>query len=33
MSLAHGTSLAAIAVDPKAFRRLPQLTGAPHAYT
>lgn len=32
MSLAHETSLSALAIDPKAFRRLPELTGAPHAF-
>jgi cyclopropane-fatty-acyl-phospholipid synthase len=32
MSLAHETSLRALAIDPKAFRRLPALTGAPRAF-
>ena len=32
MSLAHETSLSALAFDPKAFRRLPELTGAPRAF-
>jgi len=32
MSLAHETSLRALAIDPKAFGRLPQLTGAPRAF-
>jgi cyclopropane-fatty-acyl-phospholipid synthase len=32
MSLAHETSLRALAIDPKAFRRLPELTGAPRAF-
>src|SRR3954447_22922817 len=32
MSLAHETSLRALAIDPKAFQRLPALTGAPRAF-
>ncbi|MFC3070092.1 SAM-dependent methyltransferase [Phenylobacterium soli] len=32
MSLAHETSLSALAIDPKAFRRLPELIDAPHAF-
>ena len=32
MSLAQETSLRALAFDPKAFRRLPQLIGAPRAF-
>jgi cyclopropane-fatty-acyl-phospholipid synthase len=32
MSLAHETSLRALAIDPKAFRRLPALSGAPRAF-
>lgn len=32
MSLAHETSLRTLAIDPKAFRRLPELTGAPRAF-
>jgi cyclopropane-fatty-acyl-phospholipid synthase len=32
MSLAHETSLRALAIDPKAFRSLPALTGAPRAF-
>jgi cyclopropane-fatty-acyl-phospholipid synthase len=32
MSLAHETSLRALAIDPKAFGRLPALTGAPRAF-
>lgn len=32
MSLAHETSLRALAIDPKAFKRLPELIGAPRAF-
>jgi cyclopropane-fatty-acyl-phospholipid synthase len=32
MSLAHETSLSHVAFDPKAFRRLPELTGAPRVF-
>ncbi|HEX3700846.1 MAG TPA: cyclopropane-fatty-acyl-phospholipid synthase family protein [Phenylobacterium sp.] len=32
MSLAHETSLASLAFNSKAFRRLPELIGAPHAF-
>jgi len=32
MSLAHETSLSALAINPKAFRNLPALTGAPRAF-
>jgi cyclopropane-fatty-acyl-phospholipid synthase len=32
MSLAHETSLRALAFDPKAFKRLPELIGAPRAF-
>src|SRR5665213_729491 len=32
MSLAQETSLRALAIDRKAFRRLPELTGAPRAF-